>query len=68
MDVPGLLETIHLPHTSATLARAPLSMSNIYNNPMHLHGFGKYTEWNNQLSGAEKYSLWTAFCSLYRNA
>lgn len=65
MDVPSLLETIHLPQTHATVARPSLSMSSIYNYPMHLNGLGKYTEWNNQFSEAEKHSLWTAFCSPY---
>jgi len=65
MDVPSLPETIHLSHTSAALARPSLSMSKIYNYLMHLNGFRKYTEWNNQFSGAEAHLLWTAFCSCY---
>lgn len=57
MDVPSLLETIHLTHTNATIARPSLSMSNIDNYLMHLNSLGKYMEWNNQFSGAEKHSL-----------
>lgn len=58
----SLLETIHLPHTRAALARPSLHMSNICNYLIHLNGLGKYTEWNNQFSEAEKHSPRTAFC------